>query len=396
MNIRSSTRDTVKAVIGDLKAGNCLYTNNEFALRSEDSSKRITLLGAAFALYFFSTGFDFVAIAPGLSVSRIVAFMVLVVCLLNARSLRFELSLMGAVLFGLIGVGITPLLLADAPQMAINPFFSLEIILVITFLALSFSFTRRDIALCEAALVAASLILCVLMFVSPGYVSAEIVSDRVVVALGGSRQDPNEFCGYMIFAISLLTFTAITRSRWWNFLFVGLMFFCVLMTGSRGGCVANLVAFMFAVLFAFKQTNKRITWIAIGFVLFFLLLLSLDSVLSLLPPSVANRFTVAGLVGGTGSQRVTAWGGVLSSFGSSDLLHQAFGHGYGATREVTFNGLVAHNSFIEILYNFGIVGLVLYVSCIVLVIRRAVSLGASCRNSVNRRVLCSFAYAVGV
>lgn len=89
--------------------------------------------------------------------------------------------------------------------------------------------------LCEFAMVAVGLVMCVLLFVSPGAVGTDWVSDRVVVNIAGSQQDPNEFCGYMLFAVSLLTYTAVKRQHWWNLALVAVIFYCVLLTGSRGG-----------------------------------------------------------------------------------------------------------------------------------------------------------------
>ena len=63
---------------------------------------------------------------------------------------------------------------------------------------------------------------------------------------------------------------------------------------------------------------------------------------------------------GTGLERTQAWENVFDAFVSSDILRQFFGHGYDSTMEVTFNGLVAHNTYIEVLYTFGLIGSLIF------------------------------------
>lgn len=328
-------------------------------------------LGVCFATYFFSTGFDFLAIASGVSLARLTAVALIVVCLFNARNLRFERSSACGFLFALMGVALIPLLLMDNPQSGINPFFSLELSVVIAFFALCLPFKEGDVKLCEFAMVAVGLVMCVLLFVSPGAVGTEWVSDRVVVNIAGSQQDPNEFCGYMLFAVSLLSYTAIKRQHWWNLALVAVIFYCVLLTGSRGGLIANAVAFVAAFCVGFKQTNRRMAWAVLAGVLMFAVVVNIDDVLASLPPSVAERFTGASMSGGTASFRTQAWKDVMMAYIASDPIRQLFGHGYGATTQVTFNGLVAHNSYVEVLYTFGLAGLACYLGSVSVVVVRA-------------------------
>lgn len=345
----------------------CPQDRNSVIPRIGETFEDCSPLGLAFALYFFSTGFDFLALAAGVSISRLVALFLLVICFLNAKKLRFEISPMGWVLFALMGAGLAALLMTSAPQTMLNSMFSFELGILIAFLALSLPFSDGDVKLCRGALLVSSLTLCVLMFASPGNVGKEWVSERVVVSIAGSQQDANEFCGYMIFAISFLTYYAVKRWRLWNFLFVGVILFCVMMTGSRGGLLANLASFFVAFGVALKQTNRKITWLLIGAFISVLILANIDAVLAMLPASVAQRFLGVSMNHGTALERTQAWKNVLDAYVSSDLLRQLLGHGYDATTEVTFNGLVAHNSYIEVLFNFGIVGFLLYLLSVIFV-----------------------------
>ena len=110
------------------------------------------------------------------------------------------------------------------------------------------------------------------------------------------------------------------------------------------------------VFFGLSGTKHKMAYFAVVAGLFLLVALGVDEILSLLPPSVASRFSSLSLDSGAGSLRFEAWEDVLGAYLSSDLIHQLFGHGYGSTMQVTFNGLVAHNTFIEVLYSFGMLG----------------------------------------
>lgn len=62
------------------------------------------------------------------------------------------------------------------------------------------------------------------------------------------------------------------------------------------------------------------------------------------------------------------WGMILLDFYNSDFVQQLFGHGHEASHYVTgrnfFNAIGSHNDFIEVLYNMGVIGLIVFLSMI--------------------------------
>jgi len=67
-----------------------------------------------------------------------------------------------------------------------------------------------------------------------------------------------------------------------------------------------------------------------------------------------------------GSGRNTMYMLYLTRFWESDFIHELFGHGlyagvWGNGRKYAFIGLLAHNDWLEMLYDFGIVGCFLYI-----------------------------------
>ena len=69
------------------------------------------------------------------------------------------------------------------------------------------------------------------------------------------------------------------------------------------------------------------------------------------------------LVDSGGSGRLDIWGIIITEQCSSNFIEWIIGHGYNATLKYTY-GYTAHNDFIEVLFDYGIVGFTLYVGII--------------------------------
>lgn len=70
-----------------------------------------------------------------------------------------------------------------------------------------------------------------------------------------------------------------------------------------------------------------------------------------------------------GSGRIDVWRETVSSLGQSSIRQLMVGHGYDAVRKATSEGLSAHNDFLEVLFDFGIVGSVFYLAMVTSLIR---------------------------
>lgn len=321
-------------------------------------------VGVCFALYAFSTSFDFVAVFPGVSVGRVSALMLVVVLLFNLGVARFPKRPYVAFALGFLFIDLVVLLLMGSPSLGISGLMSYALNIVIFLLMAGLPATKQDCALCEWSLVLSALCMCVLMVTSPGSVGAEWTTERVVVNIAGSQQDPNQFCGYFLFAIAFCMYGALRKGRILLLVIVAFCFYSVLLTGSRGGLIACMVACLVAVAFGLRGSKHKLLYATAAAFLLVALAINLDAVLGLLPASVASRFTDVSLDSGTASLRTRAWMDVIQAYAASDPLHQLFGHGYGSTMDVTFNGLVAHNTYLEVLYSFGLFGLLLFASLI--------------------------------
>lgn len=62
-----------------------------------------------------------------------------------------------------------------------------------------------------------------------------------------------------------------------------------------------------------------------------------------------------------GSGRTIIYSQVLSGISNSDFFHLVFGHGFKSVTSITIDNVMAHNDLLELLYDFGIIGSVIYI-----------------------------------
>lgn len=138
------------------------------------------------------------------------------------------------------------------------------------------------------------------------------------------------------------------------------MLIAILITGSRGGLLA-LIAGM--TIYIIKKNNGlKIRTIVIGVVLVGVFLFVMQFFLS---DGIASRFTLTSIIQSGGTGRTIIWMRLLDVFVNSNFLRQLFGYGYGMEARVLQNTwghfTAAHNDFIQVLIDLGVVGLITYV-----------------------------------
>lgn len=75
-----------------------------------------------------------------------------------------------------------------------------------------------------------------------------------------------------------------------------------------------------------------------------------------------------------GSGRIQIYEEVLRSFADSGLVNLIIGHGYNNVVTFTSAGLSAHNDFLEVLFDFGLLGFSLYLFMHILILKKTISL----------------------
>jgi len=132
----------------------------------------------------------------------------------------------------------------------------------------------------------------------------------------------------------------------------------IIVSGKRGGLV--IVAIVAFVYYFFGENKRKSNKIFV--LLLFSVLVVISSLLINYIDSVYGLHTIDRMMHSKedgGSGRFSRWDILLSAIGKSDLWELIFGRGFGAVYGLI--GGRAHNDFIEIFYNFGLITVVLYV-----------------------------------
>jgi O-antigen ligase len=194
---------------------------------------------------------------------------------------------------------------------------------------------------------------------------AEYVRGRFRL-MGIIEEDPNYLCAYLAFGVIYAFGVLTTKNMLWKKILAVVelivYFYLVLISGSRGGLLAIVVA---AVVYFLTYGEKKIKYIGRKIVLIVLVAVLTIVMIDYLPEYLKLRFTIANVIEDGGSGRTELWKQTFELFASGNLFRQLFGVGT-ATVAWCFSNYgysevnVTHNMFIETLAELGVIGLVLY------------------------------------
>lgn len=175
--------------------------------------------------------------------------------------------------------------------------------------------------------------------------------------------------GYMLvsaFPVLLLFY----RKKAFPFL-IGLVVIGVLIAGKRGAILCLLIS-MLILYFLSKRNGRRLTFTTflygiLGIVVFAILFSYLNEYIQ---PAVVRMFVIAE---DGGSGRDNLYQSYWEGYRNSDSFYLIFGHGlYGGLKNLNFSHL-AHSDWLEILYDYGIIGTCLYLNIFIQVFRYLLS-----------------------
>ena len=157
----------------------------------------------------------------------------------------------------------------------------------------------------------------------------------------------------------------------WLVLLLGVMLYAVMLLASRGLTIALLVAGLAIVARTILFDPRRVGIIAVVAVL---------GVSTLLLPggdSLLERFALQDTE--TANNRLPIWEHVLESYADGNPVEVVLGHGFNSSHRLVLQltGMLTstHNAFLQILYEFGALGLVLFLALHALLLVRAYRIG---------------------
>ena len=171
---------------------------------------------------------------------------------------------------------------------------------------------------------------------------------------------------YILFCLPFLLLVRWPVLRYFGILVV---FACVILSFKR---TAMLCFFLVVVYYLYMENKNLKNKLAVRllFYLFILVCVVAGVYLFLI---LSQRFNLnwgkrmEALLYDGGSNRADIWQGIFQALGEQDWLHWLVGHGHRATGILGLGG--AHNDFLEILYDYGLAGLGLYIWFVALLVR---------------------------
>lgn len=191
-----------------------------------------------------------------------------------------------------------------------------------------------------------------------GFSGAEWFGDRNTMTIFGATCDPNYFAGLFLLPLSI-ALKKLRENKIYMFVCPVLILlgtYIVLSSGSRGGLLALIVTVVSFVFFGAKNAKQRICGMSAAAITAIFMWLV---IIPLLPEDVSARFSLSNVIESRGSLRVDIWISMLTEIKNS-TWELFCGRGINAYHTMMKEGklaqVVAHNQFIQSMYNQGIFG----------------------------------------
>lgn len=230
-------------------------------------------------------------------------------------------------------------------------------------MALLFIFTIRRYSRNEIELIEITQIILLIILILLGFIGADWYGDRNTMTLFGATCDPNYFCGLFFLPITV-ALKKIKEKKIYSVIspiLIILGAYMIISSGSRGGLLALAVMILSYIFINAKNTQQRFIGLIIAV---FTAIVLWIVVIPLLPETVSSRFDMNELISSKGTGRGDIWVSMLESIKNSGKTLFT-GNGIDARYKIMMNGkieeMVAHNQFIQVLYNQGIFGLITFV-----------------------------------
>lgn len=183
---------------------------------------------------------------------------------------------------------------------------------------------------------------------------------RAFLSLFGITQDPN-YMGYLFLIPMAVGVAGLFESHTlggkiaYGAIAV-VVLFAVLLTGSRGALLGLIAVAGVCALTRFHKLWAKVLFCAGMLVL---ALAVYGALLTLLPESLASRFTIESVISSRGTYRLDTWIRAFKAMGR-EPYKLLFGFGNGSSLAVIGGRWVAHNFVIQLLLELGIVGSCLF------------------------------------
>lgn len=202
--------------------------------------------------------------------------------------------------------------------------------------------------------------------------------NRTVIYIFGFTEDPNQFCAYYIMPTMVAIKRTVEKRKTMPLyiIMIILTLYAILKTGSRGGLLGVLLGIFCFIVVGTKSIKAKI---GITFAAILAGILVVTVIFPMLPEDIQDRFTVENVAANGGSGRTEIWeylikytvetpgrmihgSGMLSTY---PILEANKGAG-----EVFDHARVAHNQLVQVFTDQGLIGLLGFMTLIIVCIFR--------------------------
>lgn len=231
-------------------------------------------------------------------------------------------------------------------------------------------YNRREQHLIEDVWIIVGIICTVLCLTSKTVLNT--IENRTVISIFGYAEDPNQFCAYFIMPIVVCVKRISEKSRFYPLYAANLVliFYAILKTGSRGGLIGAAGALLACVFLGRGSASSKIK-LALSLAVCAVLVVTV--VFPRLPEDVQERYSAQDVIETRGTGRFDIWV-CLVEYTTENYERMICGSGLLSTYEILEDKFatarVAHNQFVQVFSDQGIIGLTLYLAfCAVCVLR---------------------------
>ncbi len=189
------------------------------------------------------------------------------------------------------------------------------------------------------------------------FISSLVFSVVYFLWIIGRNSDTEGHVNSLYFGMCLLPVVFLNKKLWFQIVVVGILTVNVALSGKRAALLILAFGFILPLLTKISgRQRERTVWTVV--------LVSLA--IFLVYNYISTRFDIVifdrmdSVVDDGGSGRDKIYEDVWLSFKESGISNKLFGHGFNSIDLTSDVGTSAHNDFLEILYDCGIVGVVVY------------------------------------
>jgi hypothetical protein len=315
--------------------------------------EKINLNTWALAFYLLLAPLDFLPVIPKVSVSHILIFIPIIVCLFYIKNMKIRLDRFFVIPVLYVMMAIVTMFysydILDTKQRIVSIGLNISAILILTMLTYNIS----EIKILKKAMVYSGWLTVLLMLF---YSNSSIMGGRITVFINGYYQDPNYLTGFLIFSIVYYFEEYIQNKNIISIIKMSIFMFFVFLTGSRGGTLAMCGSILFYSLIWTKSKRLKPASILVIISSIFIIGIIFILALNMLPSIDVQRYNISYTLNDGGAHRIDIWKSILYNYQNSPTFNKIFGWGAGTIRYFTYNGNVGHNIWIESLMETGIVG----------------------------------------